>query len=142
MVKHPERQKCIRDLNSAAKQCGVQGVTDESGRPKVLDLLQKIRQSAGPEAAKTSAESTWTKYEATFSQTAASQDEQETQPANSFRLRGKSFLFTYNWDFLNRALPDGTPSPANTDELWQMWLGWTQRSEQELKVVTPWRNGL
>ena len=76
MVKHPERQQCIRDLNSAAKQCGVQGVYDGSGRPKVLDLLERIRQSAGPEAAKTSAESTWTKYEASFAQPAATQDEQ------------------------------------------------------------------
>ena len=101
MVKHPERQKCIQNLNSAAKQCGLQRVSDESGRPKVLELLKKIRQSAGPVAAKTSAESAWTKYEATFSQPAASQDEQETQPAKAFRLRGKSFLFTYNWDFLN-----------------------------------------
>ena len=30
-----------------------------------------------------------------------------------FRLRGKSFLFTWSWDFLGKDLPDGTPSPAD-----------------------------
>jgi len=30
-----------------------------------------------------------------------------------FRLRGKSFLFTWNWDFLGKDLPDGTPPPAD-----------------------------
>ena len=28
---------------------------------------------------------------------------------SSFRLRGKSVLFMYNWDFFNKVLPDSTP---------------------------------
>ena len=86
MVKHPDRQKYVRELNNAAKACGLQGIRDDVGRQAVLDLMQRVRQSAGPEPAKKDAESAWTKYEATFgqdAQPAASQDAQETQPAKS-----------------------------------------------------------
>ena len=82
MVKHPDRQKYVRELNNAAKACGLQGIRDDVGRQAVLDFIQRVRQSAGPEPAKKDAESAWTKYEATFgqdAQPAASQDAQETQ---------------------------------------------------------------
>ena len=95
MVKHPDRQKYVRELNNAAKACGLQGIRDDVGRQAVLDFIQRVRQSAGPEPAKKDAESAWTKYVATFSQDAqpaANQNEQENPPAQSFRLRGKSFL--------------------------------------------------
>ena len=32
MVKHPDRQKHVRELNNAAKACGLQGIRDDVGR--------------------------------------------------------------------------------------------------------------
>ena len=49
MVKHPDRQKYVRELNNAAKACGLQGIRDDVGRQAVLDFIQRVRQSAGPE---------------------------------------------------------------------------------------------
>ena len=49
MVKHPDRQKHVRELNNAAKACGLQGIRDDVGRQAVLDFIQRVRQSAGPE---------------------------------------------------------------------------------------------
>ena len=57
MVKHPDRQKHVRELNNAAKACGLQGIRDDVGRQAVLDFIQRVRQSAGPEPAKKDAES-------------------------------------------------------------------------------------
>ena len=48
MVKHPDRQKYVRELNNAAKACGLQGIRDDVGRQAVLDFIQRVRQSAGP----------------------------------------------------------------------------------------------
>ena len=38
MVKHPDRQKHVRELNNAAKACGLQGIRDDVGRQAVLDF--------------------------------------------------------------------------------------------------------
>ena len=46
MVKHPDRQKHVRELNNAAKACGLQGIRDDVGRQAVLDFIQRVRQSA------------------------------------------------------------------------------------------------
>ena len=46
MVKHPDRQKYVRELNNAAKACGLQGIRDDVGRQAVLDFIQRVRQSA------------------------------------------------------------------------------------------------
>ena len=32
MVKHPDRQKYVRELNNAAKACGLQGIRDDVGQ--------------------------------------------------------------------------------------------------------------
>ena len=37
MVKHPDRQKHVRELNNAAKACGLQGIRDDVGRQAVLE---------------------------------------------------------------------------------------------------------
>ena len=53
----------------------------------------------------------------------------------SFRLRGKSILFTFNWDFLRRAFPDGTPGAASVDALWELWRVWKREMKREHKVA-------
>ena len=42
------------------------------------------------------------------------------------RMRGKAFMLTYNWLFLGRAFPDGTPRCASVDDLWHAWVAWTE----------------
>ena len=41
-----------------------------------------------------------------------------------FRVRGTSFLFTYNHLWLSERLPDGGPPFASVDELWEKWQAW------------------
>ena len=53
----------------------------------------------------------------------------------SFRLRGKSILFSFNWDFLGRPFPDGTPAAASTDALWELWRVWKREKKTERKAA-------
>ena len=70
-------------------------------------------------------------------------EEEEEGPAGeaaprrrgSFRLRGKSILFTFNWDFLRRAFPDGAPGAASVDALWELWRVWKREMKREHKVA-------
>ena len=55
--------------------------------------------------------------------------------AGGFRLRGRSFLFTYNWDFLHKDLPDGTKHPDTYEDLWRLWLAWKQNTKKAQQVV-------
>ena len=43
----------------------------------------------------------------------------QTRPAKPapFRLRGTSFLLTWNWSFISRQLPDGTVEPITEAKL-------------------------
>ena len=52
-----------------------------------------------------------------------------------FRLRGTSFLFTYNWDFLGQAFPDGTSAPRTVEDLWRMWRKWKKQKKKEMGVA-------
>ena len=54
--------------------------------------------------------------------------------ADDFRLRGKSFLVAYNWDFCNAAFPDGTPPAASPEALWALWRVWKGTKKHELRV--------
>ena len=73
----------------------------------------------------------------------AAEEEEEEGPAGeaaprgrgSFRLRGKSILFTFNWDFLRRAFPDGAPGAASVDALWELWRVWKREKKKEHKAA-------
>ena len=101
-------------------------VKDDAARPRVQEMMQRIRNSSGAAAAKAKAEEAFEKYEATFSVTVAISAAKvggvrrrligKKKPGALFsavarahkqesrRLRSKSFLFTYNWDFFGRKL--------------------------------------
>ena len=51
-----------------------------------------------------------------------------------FRMRGTSFLLTYNWDFLSRAFPDGTPCCASVSALWELWKTWQEERREALFI--------
>ena len=67
MVKNREREKVVQQLSAAAQACGVEPVRGDAGRPKVQELIEAVRSSAGPATTKAAAEDKWTAYEATFS---------------------------------------------------------------------------
>ena len=54
------------------------------------------------------------------------------------RLRGKSFLLTYNWDFLGKVFPDGTAAAITSEELWNLWRAWRKLKKRELGGKTRW----
>ena len=66
----------------------------------------------------------------TTSQAAASQDVAKSK----IRLRGRSFLLTYNWDFFGKATKDGTAPAVGPPELWSAWLVWKKAKKKELGV--------
>ena len=119
MVRHTAREKVVRDLAAIARTCGVEAVRGDAARNKVIEMRDAIRNSEGDATSKQAAEDSWKAYEVTFPTEdvqAPSQGQAEAQEPNQqtpgFRLLGKSFLFTYDWDFLGKALPDGTPLVA------------------------------
>ena len=131
-------------------------VKDDAARPRVKEMMQRIRNSAGGAAVKAKAEEAFKKYEATFSGIVAVSAAKiggvrrrlrgKNKPGALFaavaralkpesrRLRGKSFLFTYNWDFFGRKLRDGTASPAGAGELWQLWRAWKKDAKERYGV--------
>ena len=118
-------------MRDAARLCGVERVKDDAARPRVQEMMQRIRNSSGAAAAaaaaaKAKAEEAFEKYEATFSVTVAISAAKvggvrrrllgKKKPGALFsavarahkqesrRLQSKSFLFTYNSDFFGRKL--------------------------------------
>ena len=105
-------------MRDAARLCGVERVKDDAARPRVQEMMQRIRNSSGAAAAKAKAEEAFEKYEATFSVTVAISAAKvggvsrrlmgkkkpdalfsavaRAHKQESRRLRSKSFLFTYN----------------------------------------------
>ena len=101
-------------------------VKDDAARPRVQEMMQRIRNSSGAAAAKAKAEEAFEKYEATFSVTVAISAAKvggvrrrligKKKPGALFsavarahkqesrRLQSKSSLFTYNLDFFGRKL--------------------------------------
>ena len=103
MVKNEARENLVRSLIAVARACGVQvGLRGDAGRPKVEAMMAAIRNSSGPLTSKTSAEGTYKAWEATFikegepASVVPSSSQGQAEEASGSRLRGKSFLSTYN----------------------------------------------
>ena len=115
-----ERKTLLRELRRVAGLAGVAVVRDDAGKAKVTAMMLDIRAASGLEAATLqSAEEMFRRYEHTFGA-----DTDHKQPPEGFRLRGKSFLLTYNWDYFNKPFPNGAPPPSTPAELWGMWRSW------------------
>ena len=128
MVKNSAREKLVRQLSALAVKCGLEAVNSQASQRTVRDLVASIRKSAGPEKNKTEAGEVLAAYEQTFAEHAAASESASPSAATPvenkpFRLRGCSFLFTYNYDFCNTALPDGTVLGSHQD-LWTNWEKW------------------
>ena len=138
------RQKLVKELRGVARACGAEQVRDDVGREKVKEMFQDIntrklsdKQKAAAEKAFKAYEETWPTSGTGVQKVVATEPEKaeaSPQPA-TFRLRGTSFLFTYNWDFFQKAFPDGSAGAANCEELWKLWVNWEAQRAKELGVV-------
>lgn len=127
----------VQALRQAAKACGVptaQLPRDTASREKVTELAEKAAVSNGIPANKTLAAIAFQAYEATWDDSCSDASGDEAEDKHTFRLRGTSFLLTYNWDFLGKPLPDGTPAATLPGDLWRLWKEFKAKSEKELKV--------
>ena len=110
--------------------------------------MDAIRASSMYMQVKDAVEGKFNEYEQTFSKTTDAEAGPEAQAEaeraslvssnekrREFRLRGTSFLFTFNWDFFGREFPDGTAAPADATALWRLWRTWKKMKKKELGVV-------
>ena len=125
------RRTRVQELRVVARACQVTAVKDDAKRDKVQEMMNAIRASGGPGDEKRKAETAFAAYEATFAEQAP---QPEAAQEAGFRLRGKSFLLTYNWNYLHKDFPDGTPAPETYADLWHLWLEWKKEKKKELKV--------
>ena len=94
MEKASARKGLVKELRAFARQTGVAQVRDDSSRAKVEAMFQSIIASAAADV-KTKATKLFEKYQSSFTVELESPIVQSAS-AEPFRLRGRSFLFTYN----------------------------------------------
>ena len=135
MTRCTDRVRHAQALRKHARACNVAVVSDTSGRKLVTEMMERIRAASGPTKAKEDAEKEFKLYEQTFQDEAPLPAPPLQAAAVGFRLRGKSFLFTYNWDFFNKALPDGVPALTDAAELWTLWCTAKKRMKKDLDIV-------
>ena len=119
------RRSLVQSLRGAGVLCNVHGIPDDARRSRVEAFVNTILASTGPRKAKALARASLSAYVLTFTGDAKSTSDkkEKKQRAKSWkagaspaaadgtafrRVRGKSHLFTYNWDFLGSPFPDGS----------------------------------
>jgi len=151
MVKNEARKLQVRELNKLARKCNVERVHEDAGRAKVTALVNALRASSCSGDDKAEAERIFRKYKGAFDNSAQEGDagcanetpqdgaaaaaDVDAEPQQQ-RLRGTSFLLSYNWDFFGKPFPDGTPPAQDHDDLWRTWLSWKTGKKKELGVST------
>ena len=141
----PERKRLRQQLRRCAHACGVDRCRDDAGRQKVKEMVEAIRAADGPAESQEEAEQAYASYEATYAAAppqeaaadagaGAAAGQEGVQAGGGFRLRGKSFLFTYNWKFLSRPRPDGTPPAQSEEALWNEWKAWKKARKKALGI--------
>ena len=119
------RKGHVQALRAAAKKCKVPLIRDDVGRERVTEFAGAIRDSTGPADQKQSAAAAFEAYELIWPTAVPT-----PQPPGGWRMMGRSFLLTYNWDFLGRPFKDGTPPAATTAELWGLWRLWKKEKRK------------
>ena len=137
------RRPLVQSIRQAGGRCNIRGMPDDAGRKRVESFVHRVLESAGPAKAKSLARASLTAYLATFQDSPAGTGSKKSKkstaaPSTSTpkprRVRGKSQLFTYNWDFLASNLPDGTPPARDAAHLWDMWQSWEAEAQVRLCV--------
>ena len=128
-----------RDCRKHAKACGVAAADlprDTASREKFQELAATVAASSAGEALKAQAAAAFKAYEDTFPAEVGDDDEegQDEQTVGGFRLRGKSFLLTYNWDFFGKDFPDGTAAATSPEDLWRLWKTFKAQKKKDVQV--------
>ena len=109
-----ERKVHVQALRACARACGIALVRDDAGQGRVRDFVAAIAGSRGPAREKAKAREAYRAYAATWPPTGVALPLAPQAPANigggHVRLRGTSFMLTYNWDFFHTPFPDGNRS--------------------------------
>jgi hypothetical protein len=128
-----ERKAFVQTMRQLARSCdNVPSARDDASKEKVEEMAQKLAASSTlDEEGKRKAAEALRGYLATWAPTAA---QARDQAAFKQRLRGTSFLLTYNWDFCHKDLPDGTTCPGTPGQLWRLWKTWKTQKALELGV--------
>lgn len=94
-------------------------VRDKRSRPKVEAMFPKIIAKADADT-KSQITNLLETYHSSFKVELVSLPVHNVA-TETFRPRGRSSLFTYNWDFFHRPLPDGTRAVADEVEVVASW---------------------
>ena len=94
-----QRKRHVQTLRSVAKICRLELIRDDSSQDRVRAFAAAIEASEAEESQKQKARDAFTAYLATWPAEPAQPQQGEQQGDGTFRLRGRSFLLTYNWDF-------------------------------------------
>ena len=107
------------------------------GKTRVEAMAKAIADSGGSATTKTAAKKALQDYLKTFPSLAGSSAAPlpvaDASRRKGFRLRGSSFLFTYNWDFFGSSLPDSTPKLADKEEVWSLWKAWKANKKNTMQ---------
>ena len=106
-------------LKECAKLAKFQLERDDASRSQVRALFDRVAASGCAVTTAKAAEA-FKEYETTWGNTTADKAE-ESAELKVLRLRGKSFLFKYNWGFFNKDFPDGTLRTTSHEHLWSFW---------------------
>ena len=102
-----QRKKLVQTLRACARACAVPLVCDDAAQERVAAFAAAIAASAGPAQQKAATRTAYVAYVRLrlAAEPPAPQvcDAAARPRADDFRLRGKSFLVAYNWDFFNAA---------------------------------------
>ena len=128
-----QRKAQVQILRRIAKDCGLHGVRDDASKAKIIEMAEAIAGLTGRPEETAEAAAAYEVYLSTFVANTSGSNAADGKRAG-FRMRGKSFLLTYNWDFFGTALPDGAPTPATNKDLWDLWREWRAQKKKELQV--------
>ena len=110
---------------------------DTASREKYQALVATVEESCTSEALREEFAVAFRAYEDTWPPEEQGDDDEEGPPGDpvaGFRLRGTSFLLTYNWDFFGADFPDGTAAATSPEELWRIWGKFKARKKKDVQV--------
>ena len=111
-----QRRKHVAELRRLARHSDLAPTArDDVGRAKVMAMVAALK-SANPDGeVAQQLLGLGQAYVQTFRDAAAQMRPAKPAP---FRVRGTSFLLTWNWSFVSRQLRDGTMDPSTEAKLW------------------------
>ena len=126
------RKACVHSLRAV----GVEQAADNAAKDKVMQMVDGLRAKRLGQAKRKQLDSAVAGFLSTYPETSAAcgTGDGVGKQGNGFRLRGRSFLLTYNWLFTKKNFPDGTPKAASNDDLWSLWVAWKATKQKELRV--------